>query len=82
MAEWDYFGYVHRRSRVWETIGLSGLFSIPSSVLGALIYFALHFRLARSSITAIIVAMVPDVLIVVPFVVEGEAYIWRTRFKT
>jgi len=62
---------------------LSVFLSILSSVLGTLIYFVLHyFGWRGAAITAIIVAVLPAVLIVVPFVLEVEASIWRTRFKT
>jgi hypothetical protein len=78
-AEWDYLGDWERRRRIRDSIMLSILFSAASSVLGAVVYLALH-RWKGAAITAVVIVALPFVLIVGQFSLEVSASIWRTRF--
>ena len=82
-AEWDHLGDWERRRRVQGRSGLSILFGFFSSVIGALLYFVMY-RIGvgkRSVIVALVIAILPAILIIVPFSMKVLASLWRTRFR-
>ena len=82
-VEWDHLGDWERKRRIRDTVLLSVLFSTATSVIAVLIYLALRFiGIGRgASFLAVGVAVLPAVLITVPFVAQVAASILRTRTR-
>jgi len=83
-VEWDNLGQRERKRRIRDTHGLGLFFSLLSSVVGLLAYFALralHHGQAAMVIAVVITAF-PFAALVVPFWLQVAASMWRTRVKS
>jgi hypothetical protein len=79
-VEWDHMDDWYRHRRFIDLrIGIV-LFSVPSFLLGLLVYFA--FGRSRSAIIAgVTIGALPAALQLVQFAVEVGASVWRTRMS-
>ena len=82
-VEWDHLGDWERKRRLGETLLLSVLSSVASAATASVIYFALHaIGIGGGAfLTAIVIAVLPAVLIILPFVFHVAASILRTRTR-
>ena len=83
-VEWDHLGDWERKRRIRDTVLLSVLFSVASSVMAAVVYLAMHtIGIGRGVFSvAAVIAVLPAVLIIVPFVFQVAASVLRTRTGT
>jgi hypothetical protein len=79
--EWDQLGEWERKRRIGQTVGLGILCSAAFSIVGLVVYLALH-RSKAALICASAIAALPFLLMNVPFWLDVAASVWRTRVGT
>ena len=83
-VEWNHLGDWERERRIRDTLALGALSSVASFLIVALAYLAAHATgmIVGVSFIAIVIVILPAVLIIVPFVFQVGASMWRTRTRT
>ena len=77
-AEWDYLGEWERKRRIRQTLGIGIFFSVLFSIVGLVVYLALHHS-KGTLIGALALTAFPFLLVNVPFWLQVAVSIWRTR---
>jgi hypothetical protein len=80
-TEWDHLGDWERKNRIRQTLGIGIILSVPSSVIAFVGYLILR-RSNGTLIGALVIAVLPFLVVHIPFWFGVAASMWRTRVGT
>ena len=80
-TEWHHFRYSERKRRLHQSVGLPFIFSAMLAIPGLGIYL-LFQRSKVALVTALVIAVFPFLIFLIPFWVDVAASMWRTRMSS